>query len=174
MTTPTAANTITKIGGGDLALAGANTYAGVTLVADGNLIVQNPNALGSAGTAGTEVLFLQDPVANLTQFTLSYLGASSPTTAISYTGNGAVDAAAIQSALSATGFLPTGGTVVSVTADPTDTKFTIVLGGTLAGTIQPIFTVRSPRAPAPASRPSVRLHLRRKRRRHRIAIQPRS
>ena len=138
---PTVSNTLTKVGGGDLALAGANTYAGVTLVSAGNLIVQNPSALGAAGTPGTQVLVLQNAVANITSFKLSYNVASAPTTAvIPYTGNGASDAAAIAAALGSA-FLPTGGTVVSVTADATDTMFTIVLGGTLTSSVQPLLTV---------------------------------
>ena len=47
------ANTLTKIGGGDAVLGGANTYAGLTDVQQGNLVVQNPSALGvGTGTGG--------------------------------------------------------------------------------------------------------------------------
>lgn len=132
-------DTLTKIGGGNLALAGDNTYSGVTVVNDGNLIVQNPNALGAGGTPGTEELFLDDAVAGITSFTLSYNGASGSTVTIPYTGDGTTDAEAIMNALGS-GFLPAGGTVASVTANATDTSFTIVLGGSLADSIQPLFT----------------------------------
>lgn len=54
----TNANTLTKIGGGDVILSGASTYAGVTDIQQGNLIIRNPNALGSPAIAGTQALSL--------------------------------------------------------------------------------------------------------------------
>ena len=54
---------------------------------------------------------------------------------IPYTGVGATDAAAIAAALNTAGILPAGG-VVTVSADPTDTIFTITFGGTLSDTPQ--------------------------------------
>jgi len=45
---------LTKIGGGNVILSGANTYAGITEVQQGVLVVDNPQALGSP-TAGTIV-----------------------------------------------------------------------------------------------------------------------
>src|SRR5439155_17354128 len=45
----TAANTLTKIGGGDVNLTAANIYGGETLVKQGNLVVQHPSALGAGG-----------------------------------------------------------------------------------------------------------------------------
>jgi len=42
--------TLTKQGLGDIILAGTNTYGGITDVAQGNLVVDNPQALGAAGT----------------------------------------------------------------------------------------------------------------------------
>jgi autotransporter-associated beta strand protein len=54
--TTTAANTLTKIGGGDVILQGINTYGGLTDVQQGNLVVQNPHALGASGAnQGTKV-----------------------------------------------------------------------------------------------------------------------
>jgi autotransporter-associated beta strand protein len=68
------------------------------------------------------------------QFTLEYDGVA--TGAINYTGNGTVDAAAIQNRLDGLttigGLLPTPGSV-QVTADPTDTIFTITFQGSLSG-----------------------------------------
>jgi autotransporter-associated beta strand protein len=52
--TPTSANTLNKTGIGNVVLAGSNTYAGITVVQQGTLVVQNPNALGST-SAGTVV-----------------------------------------------------------------------------------------------------------------------
>lgn len=46
----TTANQITKIGEGNLILPTANTYAGVTDILDGVIIVHNPQALGSAAS----------------------------------------------------------------------------------------------------------------------------
>ena len=48
--TITTANTLTKIGTGDVILQGDNTYGGLTDIQQGNLVVQNPNALGSPET----------------------------------------------------------------------------------------------------------------------------
>ena len=52
--TPTNANTLTKTGIGNVVLAGSNTYGGTTIVQQGTLVAQNPNALGST-SAGTVV-----------------------------------------------------------------------------------------------------------------------
>lgn len=47
-TTPnTSANTLTKIGDGNLILGGASIYGGHTYLNQGNIVVQHPNALGS-------------------------------------------------------------------------------------------------------------------------------
>lgn len=45
---PGANHTLTKIGPGDVILSGANTYGGVTIVKEGVLVVNNPQALGSS------------------------------------------------------------------------------------------------------------------------------
>lgn len=49
---------LTKIGGGTLTLSGSNTYGGVTTIANGVIVANNPNALGGSNngtivTAGT-------------------------------------------------------------------------------------------------------------------------
>ena len=46
------ANTLTKVDGGNVTLVGSDLYGGDTLVNQGDLIVQNPFALGVAGIAG--------------------------------------------------------------------------------------------------------------------------
>ena len=56
-------------------------------------------ALGSTGNAEVQTLTLSGATANVTQFTLTFNGQT--TAPILYTGIGATDAAAIQSALAA-------------------------------------------------------------------------
>lgn len=56
---------LTKIGGGDLVLSGANTYTGVTDILDGVVVVNNPRALGTPDgetivTAGTALELQSD------------------------------------------------------------------------------------------------------------------
>ncbi|MBM3994532.1 MAG: hypothetical protein FJ303_10335, partial [Planctomycetes bacterium] len=57
--TTTNANTLTKIGGGDVILSGPNTYAGVTDIQQGNLVVRDPSALGGAAIAGVQAISVQ-------------------------------------------------------------------------------------------------------------------
>ncbi|MCI0680878.1 MAG: autotransporter-associated beta strand repeat-containing protein [Gemmataceae bacterium] len=47
---------LTKIGQGNVILAGTNTYAGVTEVVEGVLIVQNPRALGDPAAAANTIV----------------------------------------------------------------------------------------------------------------------
>lgn len=54
--TITSLNTLTKIGGGDVILSGVNSFAGVTDVQEGNVVVRNPQALGSSSFAGVQAL----------------------------------------------------------------------------------------------------------------------
>ncbi len=97
-------NTVSKIGGGDLVLGGANTYAGVTLDNQGNVVVDNPAALGNANVAGSQLLYFNNMVPDVSQYTLSFgAGAGSTSSALTYQGIGGTgpgsDAAIIQSAL---------------------------------------------------------------------------
>src|SRR5262249_37295710 len=55
-TTGTTGNTLTKVGGGDVILAGANTFGGVTDIQQGNLVLQNANALGGTAVGGAQAL----------------------------------------------------------------------------------------------------------------------
>lgn len=72
-----------------------------------------------------------------TQYFLSFNGVTS-TVPVSYTGVAATDAASIQSTLTALSTIGGVGGSVSVQADATDTSYTIVFGGTLAGTVLPL------------------------------------
>lgn len=47
---------LTKIGQGNVILAGANTYAGVTDIVEGVLIVQNPRALGASAAVSNTIV----------------------------------------------------------------------------------------------------------------------
>jgi large repetitive protein len=93
-------NTLTKIGGGDVVLSGTNTYAGVTIVQQGNIVVTNPSALGAATTAGSQLLSFNNMVPGISQYQLSFgSGAGSQTATLLYTGVPATDAATLQAAL---------------------------------------------------------------------------
>jgi autotransporter-associated beta strand protein len=97
--TVSGANTLTKIGGGNVIINGpnANIYTGTNIVQQGNLVIQNPLGLGGTGVADSQSLYINNAGVNNTKFTLSFNGATSPD--ITYTGNGATDAAAIASAI---------------------------------------------------------------------------
>src|SRR5439155_17119140 len=71
-TTNATSNTLTKIGGGDVVLAGANTFVGATDIQQGNLVIHNPNALGNASLPGVQalsVLSTSAPVQNAPSLT---------------------------------------------------------------------------------------------------------
>ncbi len=94
-----ALNTLTKVGSGNLLIEGGtpNLYGGTTDITAGNLIVQNPGALGASSIVGTQELTLTGGVTSLT---LAYNG-SGPSVAIAITGVAATDAVTIQAALQA-------------------------------------------------------------------------
>src|SRR5262249_31842775 len=124
----------------DVILASSSIYSGVTIVKEGNLVVQNPNALGNAGSAGTQVLFLNNASPGVTQFNLSFQGSAttSPLTYSGIGGNGPLsDALAIQTALDLLDSISANGGSVTVTPDGTGTGFAITFAGPLAGTNQP-------------------------------------
>ncbi len=97
--TAAAANTLTKVGNGNLVLdpASANLYGGSTLVDDGNVIIQSAGSLGAAGVSDTQELFVSGVVTDLS-FTFNGSAAS---VSVPYSGIAATDAAAIQAALAA-------------------------------------------------------------------------
>jgi autotransporter-associated beta strand protein len=138
--TTTLTNTLTKVGTGDIILAGSSIYAGVTVVKEGNLVVRNPNALGSPGTAGTQVLFFNNATAGVTQFNLSFNG-SNTASPLTYAGVGGTspgsDAQAIQTALNLLPSISAGGGSVNVTPDGSGAGFAITFAGPLANTNQP-------------------------------------
>ncbi len=130
-------------GGGELNLAGANSYRGTTFLDQGILTIQNAQALGQGAVAQIQTIKLAAAVPGTTQFTLSFNGYTIPT-AITYTQNVA-DAAAMQTALNA---LPSigsiGGTATVVAtdlSDPAAPAYRITLGGTLTGFSQPLVTL---------------------------------
>ena len=126
-------------------------YPAGTVVSQGILTIEDSNALGADGNTTTvldgaqlqlqaveQVLTLTNPDSfTPTTFTLTFNNATTPAP-ISYVGDPDTDAADIQAALQA---LPTVGGVggtVTVTADPTDSTFTIVFGGLLTGQSLPL------------------------------------
>ena len=135
------ADTLSKVGQGDVVLASSNAYEGATLVEQGNLVVDNAGALGSSGTAGQQELFLTGAVAGSTAYTLSFAGSplAGPFT---YTGgNGLADAAMITAALDGLSTINPASTVSVV---PNGTAgFLITFNGALAGStklVQAIIT----------------------------------
>ncbi len=128
-------NTLTKIGAGNVELGGANVYAGVTVVQQGNLVADNSSALGSPGTTGAvQEIIINNGVAGSTKFLVSFNGYTLPlASAITYSGTSA-DAIAIQNALNAPTFLSIGGTGGSVVVTQiAPGVFTVTFGGTLVG-----------------------------------------
>lgn len=141
------ANTLVKIGGGDLTLTGANIYGGETVVKNGNLIAQNLSALGASGIPGKQELFINNATRNSTELTFTYTNpltsVTSTSAAIIYTGIAATDAANIQSALNASSmtsiFGPGPGAAASVTVVANDEdSFLITFNGSLAGIAGPM------------------------------------
>ena len=123
--------------GGTVTLSGNNTYRGTTTIAPNFVYtVASNTALGGTGELDTQTVSFTGASQTLAvgdQFTLTFNG---PTTqAITYSGNAATDAAAIENALdllSTIGGADVGGSV-SVVANLADTVFTIAFGGNLAG-----------------------------------------
>ena len=138
--TTNAFNTLTKIGGGDVNFAAANIYGGQTLVNQGNLVVQHPNALGAGTIAGTQQLFLNNATAGDTDFSMSFNGSTTAT--ITYTGVAATDAINIANALNngAMASIAGVGASVTVTANGQD-SFLITFNGSLAGITAPMIIV---------------------------------
>ena len=136
---------ISLSGGGELSLAGSNTYHGTTYVNQGILTIQNAKALGSGPTAQVQTVTLSAAtiLPTPTRFTLSFNGHA--TSALTYTGTPA-DAVMLQNALDA---LPSIGgvggsvTVVVNLSDLASPVFTLTLGGALSGFNQPLVTVPS-------------------------------
>jgi autotransporter-associated beta strand protein len=128
---------LTEVGGGELDLAGTNTYRGTTFINQGVLGVLNSKALGGNGIAEKQVIALNNQVAGQTQFTLSFNGASTAT--IPYTQT-AADAQAIQQALNALATVGNGSDIGgSVTVSLNSPGiYTVTFGGTLFGFQQPL------------------------------------
>ena len=131
-------------------------YGATAATVEGDL-----NGLASIGASGVMVAenyvtsgisqvyteSLQGAIAGTTKFQWSF-GAST-TASIAYTGIGATDALAIQNALNAATFATIGGLApfpgsVTVTANVSDTVFTITFGGYLADSFQNPITAVDP------------------------------
>ena len=125
---------LTVAGGGELLLAGANTYRGTTYINQGIVTIANPLALGAGAIPEVQTLALAG--AGTTTFTLSFNGAVTPT--ILYTGT-VSDLATISNALNNLATIKgAGGNDVagSVSVVQVGNVFTITFGGALAGFYQ--------------------------------------
>jgi len=132
---------VTKIGLGNVILGGSNTFGGTATIQEGALVVHNPQALGQTGVADVQQITLSNATPGLTTYTLTFGAFIS--NGILYTGTPGSDSTpgsdaytlrtTLQALLTANGL---GGTV-SVTADPTDTVFTVTFGGDMTGFAQP-------------------------------------
>jgi autotransporter-associated beta strand protein len=111
-----APTTLQKLEGGRLILTNANTYTGATHIEAGYITATDSQALGPSNE------WTIADSATSGSFTLSYGGKK--TSSLAYNAT----AAQVQSALSA--ILPTGGTVV---VTPTSAGYTVLFGGSLAG-----------------------------------------
>jgi autotransporter-associated beta strand protein len=128
------------VGGGELDLAGNNTYLGTTYIDQGVVTVENNTALGGSPTAEVQTINLVGASVNKTQFTLTFNGVTTPAP-LTYTGT-AGDVTAVQNALDA---LTTIGGAQNVSGFVTVTSagagsFRVVFGGTLAGFAQPLMS----------------------------------
>lgn len=128
---------LTVDGGGELDLAGDNTYTGNTFVQNGILTIQNASALGAGGVSQVQTITLSGAAANSTTFQLSFNGSMTP--AITYTGMPA-DANTIAGYLDQLASI--GGISGSASVSVNDSSlsspvFTITLGGALSGYAQP-------------------------------------
>ena len=125
-------------GGGELDLAGTNTYSGTTFIDQGVVTAENSQAFGGTPTAEVQTISLNGVSANRTYFTLSFTeGSTTDTTApIEYTGI-FTDAQSIANALDSLatigGAADISGFVTVTQPNPGIPSFQVVFGGTLAG-----------------------------------------
>ena len=70
------AGTLTKLGVGDLVLAGSNSFAGGTTLGGGTLALGSANALGSAGTIGFNGGSLQSSASNTADYSARFSNAA--------------------------------------------------------------------------------------------------
>lgn len=123
-------------GGGEVLLAGDNTYRGTTFVHQGILTIANGQALGGVGVNGQQELALTGAAAGVTKFKLTFAGEE--TTEVTYTGT-AADAPAIQAALNALASI--GGSGASVAVVPANAGvFLVTFSGSLAGNTSQLIT----------------------------------
>ena len=141
---------ISVIGGGELNLAGANTYRGTTFVNQGILTIQNTQALGGGPISQVQTLTLGtagSPMSIGTQYTLSFNGYTTPVLTYTESINDVTVVTNALNALSSIGALQ--GLVPTVLVDftiPSQPVFTITLAGALSGFEQPLVTASVPYA----------------------------
>ena len=155
---------LVKVGLGDVALGGANTYGGLTHVEVGNLITQNSTALGNSNSAEIQAVAVSGSSGSFTLTfngsTTSSLSFTTPSTVVlpevqtvslggstagtfTLTFNGQTTsalafnatAAAVQSALN--NLTTIGGVGGSVIVGLASGLYTVTFGGSLAGTNEP-------------------------------------
>jgi autotransporter-associated beta strand protein len=127
-------SSLTIEGGGQVLLAGSNTYRGTTYVDEGILVLQNSKALGATGISGVQTVRITgDPAGD---FTLSFKGE-----AIATPLSASASAQEVQDALNLLTTLTSVGGSVSVSKS--GTVYTITFQGSLAGTNQPLLVAQS-------------------------------
>ncbi len=109
------------------------TLAGTTQLIGVNITTP----LASVSVGPLQLLTLHGPTANTTAFNLSFNGASTATP-ITYSGVAATDTSNIANALDGLSTIGGVGGSVTVTANASDTVFTIVFQGALATAVQPL------------------------------------
>jgi autotransporter-associated beta strand protein len=119
-----------KVGSGELALIGSNTYRGTTYVNQGTLIVQNGQGLGVPGTPDVQTITV---IGSTGTFTLTWGGQTTPALPVNAT------AAQVQAALNALSSI-SGSTGGSVSVTLNNNVYTVSFLGALGGFSQPLLT----------------------------------
>ena len=129
--TPGADYAVTKVGDGDVTLAGSNTFGGTVEVQQGNLVVHNPDALGSVFTSEVQTVTIGG--AAVGTFSLTFNGQTTPSLLATLTP--------LQLATALDSLASIGGVLgfVDVT-EPSPGVFNVVFAGSLQGQVLPVMS----------------------------------
>ncbi len=134
-------------GGGELNLAGANTFTGTMYVNQGILTLENSQALGTVITPQVQTITLNGAALNTTSFNLSFNGYTT-STPIPYTGTDTANILAALNALPSIGGVGGSVTVNENATNPVDPIITITFGGALNGFAETQVTATITHGPA--------------------------